>query len=303
MQTASIRIIRTCLLIAFTSAAAVAQPNRESTDPVPLEGIPASPAGRAYAATLEVLGTGDWDALKTYLEKNYSPTLGRKIEAETLAKNLRASHLRAGGYEHVGLAPDERITPELLVGLVRNQRTKKLEKFYVRVQEGEARKIVLCGFKSTHIGSSAPDWELETPDGQIVRLKDLRGKVVVVDFWAAWCQPCLSTMPWWQQMHEKHNQAGLQVVGVHIWEDEVLGDRQAMVQLQNSLFHYTMVEGTSTMTNAYHVKSLPTFLIIDRDGAVAYEGAGQLNLESDRIRVANVLASLLEPSPHPMTHP
>ena len=63
-------------------------------------------------------------------------------------------------------------------------------------------------------GQQAPDFALQSLDGKTVRLSDFRGKVVVLNFWATWCQPCKIEMPWFEQLQKQYQAQGIQVIGI-----------------------------------------------------------------------------------------
>jgi thiol-disulfide isomerase/thioredoxin len=63
-------------------------------------------------------------------------------------------------------------------------------------------------------GHMAPDFGLESLDGKTVHLSDFRGKAVLLNFWAIWCQPCKIEMPWFEQLQKQYAPDGLQVIGV-----------------------------------------------------------------------------------------
>src|SRR5215208_350242 len=65
----------------------------------------------------------------------------------------------------------------------------------------------------------APDFELRDAEGKVVRLSDYAGKVVLVDFWATWCGPCKSSIPWLIELSEKYKAEGLVVLGVSMDEE------------------------------------------------------------------------------------
>jgi peroxiredoxin len=63
-------------------------------------------------------------------------------------------------------------------------------------------------------GQTAPDFTLESLDGKTVRLSDFRGKGVLLNFWATWCQPCKIEMPWFAELQKQYGPQGLQIVGI-----------------------------------------------------------------------------------------
>ncbi len=124
----------------------------------------------------------------------------------------------------------------------------------------------------------APDLDLPTitadgaPSGERVSLRGLRGKVVLVDFWATWCGPCRVMTPVLQRMHTRYAARGLAVVGVNVDED---GPGIVPRFRQHYGVEYPMVYDVGMGASArYEIRSLPTLLVIDRDGHVRYRHSG-----------------------------
>lgn len=118
------------------------------------------------------------------------------------------------------------------------------------------------------VGSPAPLWTLNTPDGASIALEDLRGKVVIMDFWATWCGPCRQVMPSLQALHEEHGEE-LVVIGVNTWEQE----DPAAFMLENG-YTYPMVINGDAVAQEYFVEGIPTFYVIDQNGNVAFHAVG-----------------------------
>ncbi len=135
------------------------------------------------------------------------------------------------------------------------------------------------------VGSQAPLWTLPTPDGGTIALEDLRGKVVILDFWATWCGPCREVMPTLQEIHEAHGDE-LVVIGVNTWEQE---DPAAF--MADNGFTYPIVINGDEVAQEYFVEGIPTFYVIAQDGSVAFHavGADPANEEA----LAAVLETLL----------
>jgi thiol-disulfide isomerase/thioredoxin len=108
-------------------------------------------------------------------------------------------------------------------------------------------------------------------DGREVRLSDLRGKVVYLDFWASWCAPCKISMPRLQQMQEELSPLGFEVVGVNVDDDAALAREAARA----GEVHYTMLRGVDAKTiAAYEIIKMPGAYLIDRDGVIRYSYQG-----------------------------
>ena len=118
------------------------------------------------------------------------------------------------------------------------------------------------------VGSLAPLWTLDTPDGGSISLEDLRGKVVIMDFWATWCGPCRQVMPSLQALHETYGEE-LVVIGVNTWEQE----DPAAFMIENG-YTYPIVINGDAVAQEYYVEGIPTFYVIAQDGTVAFHAVG-----------------------------
>ena len=119
----------------------------------------------------------------------------------------------------------------------------------------------------------APQFTLEDMDEEKHSLEDLRGKVILLNFWATWCPPCRREMPSMQRLYEKYQGRGLVVVAVNQWEDA------------DHVFAYTgdlnvfpsfpiLFDPESKVSQQYGVKGLPTSFVIDRAGRLVYRAIG-----------------------------
>ena len=120
------------------------------------------------------------------------------------------------------------------------------------------------------VGTQAPDWSLSTPGGSSVSLSRLRGKVVVLDFWATWCGPCIKAMPDVQKLHEKYKGKKVAVLGVNTGERD--GDPAAFMKDNN--YTYGLLLKGDDVAKAYKVSSIPTFYVIGKDGKIAFNAVG-----------------------------
>lgn len=123
------------------------------------------------------------------------------------------------------------------------------------------------------IGSVAPDFSLKSvPDGKTVTLSSLRGKAVLVNFWATWCGPCKFEMPWLVDLQKKYGDQGLQIVG--ITKDDSNEDTIAKFMKKMGV-NYTILVGNQQVQDSYGgIGGLPTSFFVDRSGKVVHEIVG-----------------------------
>ncbi len=125
----------------------------------------------------------------------------------------------------------------------------------------------------------APKLKLLDMDGKPVDLEQLKGKVVLVNFWATWCPPCRREMPSLQRLWKKLGASKLQIVAVNVGEDAetVLG---FMGTLDESPTFPIVFDKDSATLRAWPVRGLPTTFLIDKKGRIAYRAIGGRHFDS-----------------------
>lgn len=122
------------------------------------------------------------------------------------------------------------------------------------------------------VGAVAPDFELQSLDGRTVKLSDLRGKAVLVNFWATWCQPCKLEMPWFEELHQQYRSQGLEILGINT--DDYISSkdsvRDEVAKFAKDLgVTYTILRGKEGVADAYGgAQFLPITFYIDRQGKI-----------------------------------
>jgi peroxiredoxin len=112
----------------------------------------------------------------------------------------------------------------------------------------------------------APDFSLESLDGKTLRLSDLRGKAVLLNFWATWCGPCKIEMPWFVDLQKQYGSQGLQIVGVAM-DDASKEDISKFAKEMG--VNYPILIGKESVGDQYGgVPALPESFLISRDGKI-----------------------------------
>ncbi|MCA9604513.1 MAG: TlpA family protein disulfide reductase [Myxococcales bacterium] len=107
--------------------------------------------------------------------------------------------------------------------------------------------------------------------GANVDLASHRGSVIVVDFWASWCEPCAEAVPALERIYQRYRQQGLVVIGVS--EDNAERNAQSFLS-QNRVSFPVLLDGDHSIANAYHPPTMPSTYIIDRRGVVRHVHSG-----------------------------
>jgi len=119
-----------------------------------------------------------------------------------------------------------------------------------------------AGAASAPPAQAAPRWPL---------LDTLHGKVVLLDFWASWCSPCLHSFPWMNELQRSHGDEGLVIVAVNLDQDRALAD--AFLRKVPAAFRVEY-DAQGAVAREFGVQAMPTSFLIDRDGKVRLRHAG-----------------------------
>lgn len=124
-----------------------------------------------------------------------------------------------------------------------------------------------------NVGESAPDFELRSLDGRTVRLSNLRGRPVLLNFWATWCAPCRVEMPWLIELDRQYGPQGVEMVGVSL--DDPGAEQDIAKFVAERGVHYTILIGNSSVADSYGgVRFMPQSFFIDREGKITKTSLG-----------------------------
>ncbi len=116
-------------------------------------------------------------------------------------------------------------------------------------------------------GVAAPAFQLNSSSGKPVALADLKGQVVLINFWASWCGPCRQEMPILDQLYRSYQAAGFTLVGVNVEPNAT--DAQKFLKGTPVSFPI-LFDPNSAVSQLYQVSGMPSTVIVDREGKVRY---------------------------------
>lgn len=147
--------------------------------------------------------------------------------------------------------------------------------------------LVLCSVAGTALAQNAngvlkpanerktaPELGLEDSVGKQANLRDYRGKVVVLDFWATWCHGCKEEIPWFAEFQRKYGDQDLRVIGVSL-DDE--GWKVVKPFIKAASVPYRIVLGNDATAKAYGIGNMPDTFLIDREGRIAATNIGMVD--------------------------
>jgi peroxiredoxin len=148
-------------------------------------------------------------------------------------------------------------------------------------------------------GDRLPDAQLTTFSGEPIRISELKGQPLIVNFWATWCGPCNDEIPMLEEAYKANSGSGLQLVAI---TDEQKDEVEPFMQSHEMTFP-VLLDPRKRVNNAYQVIAIPTTFFLDRNGIIVERHLGALGPNLLKVYLEKIMASPAEPSATPGAAP
>ncbi|MBI1821483.1 MAG: TlpA family protein disulfide reductase [Nitrospirae bacterium] len=132
------------------------------------------------------------------------------------------------------------------------------------------------------VGFTAPDFRLKNIKGEFISLESFRSKVVLVNFWATWCAPCRAEMPSMEELYRHFNRKDFEILAVSSDEDGLRSVKPFQEEYQFTF--PILIDETLQINDLYGVSSIPTSIIVDRNGIITNRFFGAVDWNDPRQR-------------------
>lgn len=127
--------------------------------------------------------------------------------------------------------------------------------------------LLLVSATADELRGPAPDFSLQSMDGGMVKLSDLRGQVVMVNFWATWCGPCRQEMPHLEALYQRYGDLGFTLLGVNVEEDSSGADE---FLAETPVSFPILFDPENHVSELYDVVAMPSTVLVDRSGNMRF---------------------------------
>ena len=117
------------------------------------------------------------------------------------------------------------------------------------------------------LDQAAPDFTLSSNGRRNLRLSEIRGQVVMLNFWASWCGPCRQEMPLLDALHQRYESLGFTLLGINVEQDATAARRYLE---EVPVAFPILFDAANEVTRAYDVKAMPSTVLVDRDGRMRF---------------------------------
>ena len=150
----------------------------------------------------------------------------------------------------------------------------ELKKYVELVPEGSKSELALKLIENPRRAREAyaPDFSVTTSEGEYISLEDLRGKVVLLDFWGTWCPPCVESVPSLRDMYKKYaKEKSFMMISISVHDEE---DKWRAFTAKNQMVWRQYLDRDSKVQRAFSVNRFPTYVLIDHEGIVRFRASG-----------------------------
>lgn len=163
-----------------------------------------------------------------------------------------------------------------------NSHYKDINSVFVRLDdqvkkslEGIELQKALFNIKSSAIGAKAPSFSLNDVNGNTVSLENLKGKCLLLDFWASWCAPCREDFPFVKELYQNNKDKGFDVVSIS-YQDKIEAWKKAITKENIELWiNISIEENKSDIAKYYAIQAIPLKILIDKNGIIIGRWVGQ----------------------------
>lgn len=222
------------------------------------------------------IGVGKMETKMDSISYALGRDLGNNLKAQDIEIN---SEMVYHGYTSTAEGQEPALTEEqaqnLLMSLQNEIRQKQRDAMMQQQQQQPSASAT-----KFQAGQSVPEISLPTPSGETMNLSDLKGKIVLIDFWASWCRPCRAENPNVVRMYNKYKNKGFEIFGVSLdrtkdaWVQAIEQDKLTWHHVSDLQFW------GSEAAQAYGVNAIPYTVLLDKQGKVIAENLRGPSLES-----------------------
>ena len=236
----------------------------------------------------------DTYAMVLYRLGKYKQALSFAKEANVINKGMETAHNNTYALIAEKAMPASKYKPileqflkngksnETITGILKNAYVAEKKSdagfdMYLVALGKEAYNKMVAELKKEMLNDPAPQFTLKDMDGKTVNLSDFKGKVVILDFWATWCGPCIASMPGMQKMVNKYkDDPNVKFLFVDTWQtedDKVANAKKFIADKGYNEFHVLM-DNEDKVVSSYKVTGIPTKFIIGKDGNIKFKEIG-----------------------------